>query len=294
MLEQCARRYYYEYYAQQVAKVLRDPQLEAVKRLKALQNRYERTGSIAHLVIATYLRKAQTGDVWKPHRLSDWARSMFHADLTYSARDPSGKCPPDGRFPPVLLQEYFYQRADADEVCRAAEERLTTGLQIFVESVNFAEFRRAGSQPDAYLERNISGGDPAFRISGKVDLAYFVDGDVTIVDWKLGDPSGEGDESLQLAAYALWAARHFAASTDRIKIYKAHLGADTVQQFSVNERMLTAARARIQQDVERMVVSQDYGQRGIEEAFTPCVRPGVCKLCPFQAICPEGSAVLYA
>lgn len=294
VLEQCARRYYYEYYAQPVAKARRDPQLEKVRRLKALQNRYERTGSIAHLVIATYLRKAQTGDVWKPHRLVDWARSVFHADLTYSARDPAGMFPPDGRFPPLLLQEYFYQHPDAAEVCRVAEDRLMTGLRIFVESVNFAEFRRIGSRPGAYVERNLSLGDFTCRVSGKVDLAFSVDSDVTIVDWKLGDPSGEGDDSLQLAAYALWAAHHFAVSSDHIKIYKAHLCVDTIQQFSVNERLLAAARARILQDVERMVAAHDYGQRGIEEAFTPCAKPRVCQLCPFQAICAEGSAVLHA
>mgnify|MGYP003393745103 CR=1 FL=1 len=294
VLEQCSRRYYYEYYAQSAAKARHDPQLEMVRRLKALQNRYERTGSIAHLVIATYLRKAQAGDMWKPHRLLDWARSMFDADITYSARDPAGICPLGGRFPPVLLQEYFYQHPDAAEVCRMAEDRLMVGLRIFVESVNFAEFRRIGSRPGAYVERNLSLGDFACRVSGKVDLASSVDGDVTIIDWKLGDPSGEGDDSLQLAAYALWAIHHFAVSNDRIKIYKAHLCVDTIQQFSVNERLLAAARARILQDVERMVAAHDYGQRGIEEAFTPCAKPKVFQLCPFQAICPEGSAVLYA
>ena len=293
-LEQCARRYYYEYYALQVAKGRNDPQLETLKKLKALQNRYTRTGNITHLVIATFLRKAQVGDVWKRERVVNWARTLFQADLTNSARDPSGMSPPQMRFPPVLLQEYFYQQTDAADLCRAAEERLRTGLHTFVESANFAEFRRFGSQPDADLERKISLKGPIFCISGKVDLAYCIDGSVTIVDWKLGDPSGDGDESLQLAAYALWATDYFTASPDRIHIYKAYLGTDTVQQFSVNDRVLSAARARIQQDLERMRVAQDYGQRGIEEAFTACAQPGVCKLCPFHVMCPEGSAVVYA
>ena len=294
VLEQCARRYYYEYYALQAAQARCDPQLETLKKLKALQNRYERTGIIAHLVIATYLRKARTGEVWTRQRVVNWARTLFHADLAYSARDPSGMCPPRTRFPPVLLQEYYYQQTEATDLCRAAEERLLTGLQTFVGSGNFTEFRRAGSQLDADLEQKISVADPTFCISGRVDLAYFINGGVTIVDWKLGDPSGEGDDSLQLAAYALWAVDHFAVSPDRIKIYKAYLGANTVQQFPVNDRVLTTARARIQQDRERMIVAQDYGQRGLEEAFTPCAQPRVCKLCPFQALCPEGRAGLHA
>ncbi len=79
-----------------------------------------------------------------------------------------------------------------------------------------------------------------------------------------------------------------------MKIYKVHLPADEVVQFSVNERVLANARARIMQDAERMAAVHDYGQRGIEEAFTPCAKPKVCALCPFQAICPEGSAIVHA
>lgn len=294
VLEQCPRRYYYEYYAATVARQRRDPRIERLRRLKSLQNRYERTGAIAHLVIAAYLRKAQAGEVWMPQRVVDWARAIFRADIDYSTADPGGLSPREGRFPPVLLHEYFYRQRDALELCTAAGERLAAAVRIFCESINLAEFRLAGSRLGALVERNLTVSSLPCKTGGKLDLAFATDGYVTVVDWKLGEPTRDGNESLQLAAYALWASQHFSAMPNAIGIYKAYLSADEVVPFPVNERVLANARARILQDAERMTAVHHYGQHGIAEAFTPCLQPKVCTLCPFREICPEGSALLHA
>jgi PD-(D/E)XK nuclease superfamily len=189
VLEQCPRRYYYEYYAATVARGRRDPRIERLRRLKSLQNRYERTGTITHLVIATYFRKAQAGDVWKPYRVVDWARAIFRADVDYSTADPEGLSPREGRFPPVLLHEYFYRQRDALELCTAAEERLVAAVRVFFESINLAEFRLAGSQLGALVERNLTVSGLPCKTGGKLDLAFATSGYVTVVDWKLGEPN---------------------------------------------------------------------------------------------------------
>lgn len=294
VLEQCPRRYYYEYYAATVARRQRDPRIERLRRLKSLQNRYERTGAIAHVVIATYFRKAQVGDVWTLQRVVDWARAIFRADMDYSTADPAGLSPREGRFPPVLLHEYFYRQRDALEMCTAAEERLVAAIRVFFESINLAKFRLAGGQLGALVERNLTVSGLPCKTGGKLDLAFVTGGYVTVIDWKLGEPTGDGNESLQLAAYALWASQHFSAMPDAIRIYKAYLSANEIVPFPVNERVLANARARILQDAERMAAVHHYGQHGIVEAFTPCLQPKVCTLCPFREICPEGSALLHA
>src|SRR5579864_2266947 len=89
ILEQCPRRYYYEYYGSHMRKAKDDPRKESLRTLKTLQNRYERTGHILHFVIATYFRKALQGDCWEPDRLSRWAHDMFYADMEYSQADPT-------------------------------------------------------------------------------------------------------------------------------------------------------------------------------------------------------------
>lgn len=294
VLEQCPRRYYYEYYAATVARHRRDPGIERLRRLKSLQNRYERTGAIAHLVIATYLRKAQAGEVWTPRRVGDWAGAIFRADIDYSTADPEGLSPREGRFPPVLLHEYFYRQDNALELCTAAGERLVAAVRVFFESINLAEFRLAGSQVGALVERNLTVSGLPCKTGGKLDLAFATNGYVTVIDWKLGEPTGDGNESLQLATYALWASQHFSAMPKAIRIYKAYLFADEIVPFPVNERVLANAHARILQDAERMAAVHHYGQHGIVEAFTPCLQPKVCTLCPFREICPEGSAFLHA
>jgi len=293
-LEQCPRRYYYDYYGASARAATGDPNKPTLRFLKSLQNRRERAGTIAHLVINTYLRKGQSGEVWEADRLCDWAQDMFRRDCVYSRTDPDGMARPTGGFPPVLIQEYYYRHPDASALCAEAEERLVKALRTFHTSVHLAEFRLAGISRGALIEHNLTVPGLPCRVDGKLDLAFTVGRRVTVVDWKTGDPSGGGDDSLQLAAYALWASHHFAAPADAISVYKAFLTADAIVQFQVSESVLANARGRILQDAERMAVVHPYGQRGEIEAFTPCAQANICALCAFQEVCPEGRAVLHA
>lgn len=294
VLEQCPRRYYYEYYGAGGRKANADPDKATVRFLKSLQNRHERAGTIAHLIISTYFRKGQSGDVWGSDRLCRWAQDMFRKDCTYSRAHPDGSAQPPGHFPPVLLQEYYYHHPDASAVCAEAEERLVNGLRTFHTSLRFAEFRSAGIRPGALIEQNLVLPGFPFGVDGKLDLAFTAGNHVTVVDWKTGEPSGSGDESLQLATYALWASGHFAAQPESITVWMAFLNADDVAPIQVNKNLLADARARILQDAERMAVLQQYGERHKVEAFSPCAQVSVCALCPFREICPEGRGVLHA
>ena len=58
-LNQCARKYYFEYYGSNKYTAVREPLKEQLHFLKQLQNRYERTGFILHLMISQYFKKAQ-------------------------------------------------------------------------------------------------------------------------------------------------------------------------------------------------------------------------------------------
>src|SRR5207244_3560817 len=113
------------------------------------------------------------------------------------------------------------------------------------------------------------------QASGKLDLGYAENGRVRVVDWKLGEASGGGEGSLQLAAYALDAVHRFAVEADAVEVYKVHLNGNVIVQFPVNEVTLRNTRARIIQDAERMLVMHDYGVRDVQDAFTACAQPGV-------------------
>ena len=85
-LEQCARKYYYQYYGANQRTAKNDPQKEKLRFLKKLQNRHLRSGEILHFVIRAYLNKLQQGDEWSLDRLLQWARKIYREDLEHSQK----------------------------------------------------------------------------------------------------------------------------------------------------------------------------------------------------------------
>lgn len=296
-LERCSLQYYFQYFGSNKRTAIVEPIKEELRFLKALSNRHERTGAILHIVVAWSLREAQRGTPRDSGRIEAWARQIFAEDRRYSREYPDG----GGRdrrskFPPVLLREHHYRLPDAEALCDEAEARLVGALRAFAEHPSLTSLRLAGATPGALVERRFSmkPGELPCGVGGQIDLAFQYGGSPTVVDWKLGEGDGTGDDSLQMAAYALWAVEHFGCGPSSLRICKAHLSSAEVIDFHVDAGMLAAARARITQDAIRMAAVQAYGKAGIEEAFTPCALPLVCKGCAFQRVCPEGVKFLHA
>lgn len=295
-LEQCVRRYYDEYYGASKRTAKQDADKETLALLKCLKNRFERTGDLLHLAISTYFRKGKEGDIWKPERLASWVGDIFRRDIAYSQADPDGTQPPPGDFTPILLTEFHYRLSDAIELCKRAEERLVQAVLSFANEPQYEEFRRGGMRANAFIEKRtlkVIAGLPC-RIDGRVDLAY-EDGDrIIIVDWKIGTDDGRGDDSLQLATYALWAIEHYQCLPQALHICKVFLGSNSIVYFDCDDGLLATTRARIMQDAERMALLDRYGRDAVVQAFTPCRQPFVCRMCPFLKVCPEGKEAVYA
>ena len=285
-LEQCPRRYYYQYYGSHSRLAKTEPQKPPLQFLKKLSNRYLRPGEIVHLVIRTYLKRLRQGEAWSLERLLSWARDMYRRDLAYSQRYQPGGPLPEEQYPPVLLLEFYTGIDNAEELWAESETRLVAALTNFVESPRFAHFRAGGCQNSALVEKRITVKTPHFSLTGQMDLAYPDLGRVMIVDWKIGSSSGGGD-SLQLLSYALAAMQKFRCQPEQIDLCRVHLADNEVVPFLVGEKEIVRARARILQDVERMQALDGYGRDAVSQAFTPCGQPRICALCPFQKICPK-------
>lgn len=296
LFERCQRRYFYEYYGSSAALEGVDPQHATLRRLKALEGRQERVGTLLHRGIATYLHRAQAGRPMLTDDLVDWLMKIFRQDCAYSRADPDGAHPPGGQYPPVLLREYHDRQPDVEYLVAESERYLREGIQAFLTAPIFIPFREAGMRSGALIEQHLRLPGFPCKVDGRLDLAYPEPeaGGVTIVDWKSGVNDGDGSDSLQLAAYALWARAYYQVTPDAIHIYKAFLREAEVVTFAVTEHLLDQARARIIQDAERMAQVQHYGETGRVEAFTPCEQIGVCRSCPFHSACPEGSTLLHA
>jgi hypothetical protein len=284
-LEQCLKRYYNEYFGANKRTAKRETAKEQLHFLKGLANRYERTGTILHLAIKSYFRKAQQGQPWNAADLVNWAQRIFRTDQKFSQSHPDGPIHSDERYPPVLLREYHYRQPGADALCLAAAERMANALSAFATDPRFEQFRRAGAMPNALIEHDLKLQNFPCKVGGKIDLAFEHAEGVTVVDWKLGEGDGMGNDSLQLAVYGLWASIHYGCAPDQLRICKVYLSSREIVDFAVTADVLAAARGRILQDAERMLVLQDYGERGIADAFTPCYQPNVCGMCPFERDC---------
>lgn len=289
-LDQCPRQYYYEYYGSHKRTAQSESSKDALRFLKGLHNRYTRAGDILHRAIRVHLLDSQRPAPRSVDQLLQWARDIFRADRDHSRRHPDGDgTVADAKYPPALLSEYHYRLPDADALVAEAEERLLGALRTFVIDERFRAFRAAASY-GALVERRFKLNLPGVpcRVDGMVDLAYSMGGQATVVDWKLGASDGSGDDSLQLAVYALWAGQHFGCGAEAVRVCKAHLSSGDVAEFAVSDAVLAAARARITQDALLMSEMHQYGREAVSQAFTPCMQPAICRLCKYRRPCWDG------
>lgn len=286
LLERCPRAYYYQYYGANRRTAKAEPLKERLHFLKTLPSRHLRVGQIMHLAIRTYLMSHQQKKGWTVKGLLNWAQKISQGDYVYSREYRLGDTPPEGRYPPVLLLEFYYGLENADRLFLESESRMIKALQNFAVNPKFANFRRGACNPNALIEKNISIKNSHFSMFGKLDLVY-PDGDrIGIVDWKLG-AAGNNDDSLQLLSYALGAIKEFNCQPDSIDLYCIHLSDSSIESSNISEQEVSRAKGRIIQDLERMKMMDEYGKQAIAEAFTPCAQPRICAQCVFESICPK-------
>jgi len=278
-LEQCTRRYYFDYYGAKARLASADPQKKDIRFLSTLSNCYLRSGVILHSAIRSFYKYGDSSGKW----LVSWAQRLYRTDHDYSC---SGTGIPTAgqRYSPAVLLEFHYRMPDAEARYTESEERLARNLGNFLTSPAYAAMRCPEQRASAKVEERISLKTPMFGARGKVDLALRQSGKLAIVDWKTGEAE-ESTESLQLAFYALWAAETEGCCLEDISLYRGQLTDGSLRPVALDDHILLRVRARIIQDLERMRVLDRYGRDAVAEVFPPCSFPRVCKLCPYQGIC---------
>jgi RecB family exonuclease len=286
-LERCPRQYYYEYYASKKNTNKDESRREKVAQLRKIQNRHLRTGEILHLIIRTYFGKLRKGEKWELSRLLNWARDVIRKDREFSKNSGMQHAAKESKFPPTLLLEYYYQTENRESLWDESEEKLGHALTNFFNNPAYEEFRQRATNENAKVEhrfkykivQNIT-------VSGQIDLMDVQDKDAIVVDWKIGQGSGE-NESLQLLSYSMWLRDELSVLPDETRIYQANLNDGEKTSYVVTDTKLSRARVRILQDVQKMAALDKYGVMSEEEAFTPCGQLRLCRMCAFQEICPK-------
>lgn len=285
-LEQCPRRYYYQYYGD--ATEIIAGQTASLQFYRKLSNSWMLAGILLHLKIKEVFgiwRKGKTVEA-KPF-LKDvdqrWQR-VRESSLQFTRGADYSK-PTAG----VLLMEFIFADSKANKIWWEAGQRLEKALSGFLTLPELEPFRKGGLTGEAAIEKSVRVDGQGFRMRGKIDLAWREDGRVTVADWKSGDRDG-ADSDLQLLAYALGVQHHFGCELVDLDLFRVQLGSGNVVPLLVNQQEAARAKARMAQDTALMIDLHEYGKQGVIEAFTPTGSPKICRLCPYQRICPESEA----
>lgn len=285
-LEQCPRRYYYQYYTDP-ASTLPDRTVP-LQFYRKLSNSWMLSGILLHLKIKEIFGIWRKGGVVhaKPF-VKEIARRW------QSVRQSSFEFVRGGDYskPPtrVLLMEFIFGNPEASKIWGEAGQRLERALLGFLTLPSVDRFRTGGLLDDAVIEKRVVVEGQGFRMRGQIDLAWRENGRVTIADWKSGDRDS-ADSDLQLLAYALGVQHRFDCALDELDLFRVELGSGRVVALPVNQQEAARAKARMAQDTALMIDLHKYGEQGISEAFTPTGSPKVCRLCPYQRICPGSEA----
>lgn len=284
LLEQCPRRYYYEYYGANSRTAKTEPYKDKLRILKSLDSRHLIAGKILHQVICRYLKRAQRGEDWSKAQILQHAKQRFRQQSQHLLFPENARNTAHNTTSTKL--EFYYGFDNVVALYESIENKLIVALENFITHPEFAWLRISGSQPTALVEEYLSYRHESFEIGGRIDLLYFHSDRIALVDWKLGD-SSEGEDNLQLFAYTLGANQRFNYSPHQIDLYEAHLASGTVSMFAMCDRTVRRTKSRVIQDLQRMQAVDIYGQSADANAFDPCAQPKVCQLCPFQQICPK-------
>lgn len=285
-LEQCPRRYYYQYYGD--ASEIIAGQSASLQFYRKLSNSWMLAGILLHLKIKEVFgiwRKGETveADVFLNDVDRRWRR-VRQSSLQFVRHVDYSK-PTAG----VLLMEFIFGDSKANEIWLDAGQRLERALSGFLTQPELEPFRKGGLTPEAAIEKSVRVDGPGFRMRGKIDLAWREDGRVMVADWKSGDRDG-ADSDLQLLAYALGVQHHFGCDLVDLDLFRVQLGSGNVVPLLVNEQEAARARARMAQDTALMIDLHKYGEQGVIEAFTPTGSAKICRLCPYQRVCPGSEA----
>ncbi|MDX2004202.1 MAG: PD-(D/E)XK nuclease family protein [Meiothermus sp.] len=303
--EQCLRRYYYTYYGSHSRHALGDPDKPTLRQLKGITGLVLRAGELLHLALRRTLESRRDGRPVSLDSTLTWVRERYLSDVaaaTASARlepvkgssaiedSPDGDeddSPADenGTNAGPRFVEFVYGHPDAAAKANTQLERLERSLTAFFTDPRFARYLQAVG-PDSLIEARMRIDLQGASLSGKLDFAFWDGDQFNLADWKIGSVGG-AEEDLQLLVYAYLAAEKLGLEPTQIRASRVHLSEGVVVEQAVDLQQLRRARARVQQDLERMDALHRYGLRSQAEVFTPRAEPKICASCAFQKICPQ-------
>ena len=285
MLDTCLRKYFFEYYASDKRCPVDAERRELIRELKQMSSCAMVAGNIVHRMLALRFGK---GASFSREWMIETALRDFDRAVEF-ARNPSDQSHRlMEKYPPVELLEFSYEDFDGDAEAARWRLKVSSAMETYFDAKPVQELRISLGGTTARAEVPLRGLKlDGWSVGGKIDVLAIGDDKVHVIDWKLGKVE-RGSDSLQLFTYGWFASKEANVPTDSVTMRRVFLGDALVEEPSV----VTAAqarrgKARLMQDIELMEDLHEHGRQGDEEAFTPCDRNGVCRRCPYRAICHQ-------
>ncbi len=282
MLNDCPRKYYYNYFGTSKRKSKEDNK-EDIAFLKDMSNIHVIVGDIVHKTIAVFLKKLQQEEE-KDFSFLIWLSNQQLDDIVNKSVNLKNGTYKDSKHEVKICKEIFDDISKKDEIVAFAKEKILQSLDQFHNSNNFEMVRDYACYPETIIEGTSKFKIENISIDGRIDFAFEDDGKFHILDWKTSYSQYE-ETSVQLLVYALWAIEKHGKSIDNICIHKAFLLDGKMENLEFSEKHLERAKAKIKQSVERIDELEKYGNDGIIDAFDCCDEPKICNLCQYEKIC---------
>ncbi len=285
-LQDCRRRYHYRYHLAPRARQP-DPPPEAVEaaRVKDLVGLEAWTGEVVHATLRAVLERWRAGrSVTEEEAAADAVRRLRRGFRDSGAWWREG--PEAFAYRPTLLDLHVYGDGRLERERAAALRELACGaVRGFLRS-ELAECIRAAG-PGAWLpiDRNA-----AARLEGgllvlvKPDFAFRDGRRIRVLDWKTGRPDPFW-ESIQLLAYALYAAEKWHCDLQQVLPAAVHL----YPEFHVREAPPDADSLR---DVTTFIRETHAEMRELDGAASRAAEewpaaedPRACRWCAFRGPC---------
>jgi len=303
-LNDCERRYYFEYLAGGRANS-RDARLREVARLKKLKTIALWQGDVFHGIAAEAVRILRAkgnptldeliGNADQRLR-TEWAQSAPILESPEALVDDASS---DGG---LVLFEHFYGMSIGAETLEAVCSRVASWIRRFLE---WTEHDRVAEKVQAaervWIEpQGFGAGAPGFRMDGvqittRVDLALqHKELRFEIYDWKTGNgPSGleyrTDDEEYQVSVYQIWAETAFGVPLDKVHARLVYVASDPVivRSLPIDGEVKERALRRLSSAIGRARALHGVGDYAplAEADFELALSPGTCRWCRFKRLC---------
>jgi hypothetical protein len=278
----CKRLYYYSYYAYWGGwDPHAPPDVRMLYLLKKMVSIPMWTGSIVHRCIEHAIKSARVGTIIGVDELKVMALKLL-ASGWVDSRSGAWKTEPKKA---VNLAEHYYRQQIDPEAAGAVMQRTMASIEAFHRS---AVFQHVCADPASVLavEEMMTFTVETVPVIMVADLVLTMGDECHIYDWKSGGVAPLVAD--QLAVYALGAMMRWKYAQEKVRVYVAYLGDDTVREVTCTVHDIVRIRDTITDTAAAMLsFCGDTGRNTPRprKDYPLCRDASVCSSCAFRQVC---------